>query len=212
LIRRLPIYLLVPALVCALAACSGTSVKPDMTYRSSYESYEKIADNWTRTGKVYRNFGTHGLVSATYMSLPMRRVFAAEWSRAFDLPPEERQRILAEQISFAENRVEFVLSFYTPKVQHNDLSKSGSSWRLWLIDAKGAKVDAARIQRLRVRHKKEYFFFPHYDRWSRLYRVIFPRKGPDGQPLVTESGTVTLRVTGIEGQVDLVWDIPPGVH
>lgn len=208
LARRVPIFLVALALV----ACSGAKVKPQLTYKNSYASYERIAANWTRAGKVYKNFGTRSLVTATYFSLPMRRAFAAEWSRAYDLPDAERKNVLANQLADGEQRVEFVLSFYTPQPTHNDLDKNGSSWRLWFIDANGAKVEAARVQRLRVRHEKEYLFFPHLDRWSRLYRVYFPIQGPDGQQLVTEQGTVTLRVTGIEGVADLVWDIPPGAH
>jgi len=207
-VRRLPVLLVALALV----ACSGARVKPNVTYRNSYDSYEKIAANWTRDGKVYHNFGTRALVAATYFSLPMRRAFAAEWSRAYDLTATERTNVLANQLAEAEQRVEFVLSFYTPEVTFNDLSKSGSSWRLWFIDANGTKVEAVKVQRLRVQHKKEYLFFPQLDRWSRLYRVYFPIVGPDGRRLVTEQGTVTLRVTGVEGLADLVWEIPPGSH
>jgi hypothetical protein len=208
MLRRLPVVLLIFLLV----GCAGSQVKSNLTYTGSYSSYEKHYDNWTRSAKIYNNFSTEALVSATYLSLPMRRVFAAEWSRAFNLPEDQAGRVLADQINQGEQRIEFVVSFYTPKASFNDLHKPGSSWRLWFIDSQGNKVEAARVERLRVRHKKETLFFPAYDQWSQLYRVYFPRVGLDGKPLIAEAETVTLRVTGIAGQADLVWKIPPGVH
>lgn len=205
-------FLLFCLLLAALTACAGARVKTDLTYEGTYRSYEQFVDNWTRTGKIYHNFATQAIVSATYFALPFRRAFAAEWGRAYDLPMAEREQVLAEQIDHAKKRVEFIVSFYTPKERFNDLDKPDSSWRLWLIDAQGVKVEAAKIERLRIRHKKEYLFFPSYTEWSRLYRVYFPAVGLDGQSLVTESGAVTLRVTGVEGMANLVWEIPPGAH
>jgi len=202
-------YLLLTLLV---GACATTAVKSDLTYQGTYSSYERIIDNWTRSERLYKNFATEAVVSATYFSLPMRRVFVAEWARAFDLPAEERTALLAEQIDGAERSVEFVISFYTPKHRYNDLHKNDSSWRLWFIDANGRKVGSSKIERMRVRHRKEYYFFPYYTEWSRLYRVVFPAVGDDGQPLVREQGAVTLRITGVQGTMDLVWEIPPGVH
>jgi hypothetical protein len=209
---RLGRFVFACLLTVALAACAANRVKTDLTYEGTYRSYEQFVDTWTRTGKIYHYFGTQAIVSATYFSLPMRRAFASEWGRAYDLPMEEREKVLAEQIDHARKRVEFVVSFYTPKERFNDLDEPDSSWRLWLIDAQGVKVEASKIERLRIRHKKEYLFFPSYTEWSRLYRVYFPAVGPDGRPLVTESGAVTLRVTGVEGMADLAWEITPGAH
>jgi hypothetical protein len=200
-------------LVTALAVCAGARVRTDLTYENTYRSYEQIFDNWTRNGRIYHAlFSTRALFSATYFSLPMRRAFAAEWARSYDLPPADRDQTLADQLDQAAKRIEFVVCFYTPGPSFNDLEKADSSWRLWFIDARGVKVEAAKIEPLRVKHKKDYYFYPSYNDWSRLYRVSFPARGPDGQPLTAETGTVTLRVTGVEGMADLVWDIPAGAH
>ena len=45
------------------------------------------------------------LVSATYFSRPMRRVFVAEWSRAFDLPEPERQMLLQEHLDAGQHEI-----------------------------------------------------------------------------------------------------------
>lgn len=204
---RALLWLLVLSL--AIAACAGTAVRPDVAYEGTYESYRAVVDNWTRTGKVYKNFATQMAVSATYFSKPMRRAFVAEWARAFDLPDAERELLLQEHLEQAERSVEFVLSFYTPRYTYNDLSHPESSWRLWFIDAQGRKAGPAKIEVMRVKHRKEFYFFPSYTEWSRLYRAVFPALSEDGQPLELEKGVFTLRVTGVQGTVDLVWDIQP---
>lgn len=201
---------LILLLVAGTAACSNLQVRTDLTYENSYDSYRAMADNWTRSGKIYHNFATQAIVSALYLSKPMRRVFVAEWARAYDLPAADRDRLLAENLEQAAQSVEFVVSFYTPRERYNDLDKPESSWRLWLIDAHGTKVEAAKVEYLRVRHKKEYYFYPEYNEWNRLYQVVFPIQDAEGRALVAETGSVTLRVTGVEGMTDLTWEIPAG--
>jgi hypothetical protein len=183
-----------------------------MTYEGTYRSYEKIVDNWTRSQTLYHNFSTNAQVSATFFSLPMRRAFVSEWGRAYDLPVSEREVLLDENLARAKRSVEFVLSFYTPKESYNDLISPNSSWRLWLIDADGRKVGAAKVERMRVKHRKEYYFFPYYNDWSRLYRAVFPAIDDNDKPLKLSGGKVTLRVAGVEGSMNLVWDVPANVY
>jgi hypothetical protein len=201
---------LISLLAGALVACAGAQVKPNLVYDGTHRGYVKIADNWTRTGRIYHHLSTQAIFSATYFSAPMRRAYAAEFGRAFDLPMAERDAMIAEQAELARQCVEFVVVFYTPQEKYNDLVSPESSWRFWFIDAQGVKVEAVKVERIRVKHKKEFYFFPEYNEWSRLYRVTFPALGPDRQPLRTEAGTVTLRVTGIEGAADLKWEIASG--
>jgi len=194
-----------------LLACAGARVRPDLVYEGTYRSYQRIFDNWTRNATIYHNyFSTVAIFSATFFSEPMRRAFVSEWGRAYDLPVAERERRLAEVATDTAQRVEFVVSFYTPAPKFNDLDRDDSSWRLWLIDAKGAHVEAAKIEPIRVKHEKDTYFYPSYNDWSRLYRVYFPAVGPDNQPLALTAGAVTLRVTSVEGAADLVWELAPG--
>jgi hypothetical protein len=187
-------------------------VRPDVVYEGNHRSYLCVLDNWTRSGKLYYHFETDAMVAATYLTAPMRRAFVAEWKRAFDLPQADSDAMLADQLEQAKRRVEFIVSFYTPAMRQNDLPSPDSSWRLWFIDAKGRKVAPVKIQPLKVQHEQEYDFYPTYTDFGKLYRVIFPIIGADGQPLQRDAGTVTLRVTGVRGVTDLVWQIPPEAH
>jgi len=204
-------WLLFVVLLAALG-CSGARVRPEVTYQGSYASYLSVLDNWTRTGKIYHNFETDSMASATYFAAPMRRAYVAEWTRAFDLPAGESASMLADQLEQDQRRVEFVISFYTPRMRENDLDSAVSSWRLWFIDATGRKVAPAKIALLKVRHRQEFDFYPSYTEFGKLYRVFFPVVGEDGQPLVRDQGTITLRIAGVRGLIDLVWDIPPDAH
>ncbi len=198
--------------VMATVACSGARVKPDVVYEGSHRSYLRVLDNWTRSDKIYQNFETDALITATYFSVPMRRAYAAEWTRAFDLPAAESEAMLADQLAQAARGAEFVVQFYTPRMRENDLLSPESSWRLWLIDAEGRKVAPAKISLMKVRHRQEYDFYPIYSEFGQLYRVLFPVVGEDGRPLKLAAGMVRLRVTGVRGLVDLVWDIPPSAQ
>ncbi|HPQ69304.1 MAG TPA: hypothetical protein PKW95_09240 [bacterium] len=200
-------WIFVLAALLLAAACDPTAVKPDVKHEGSYRSYQRLLDNWTRSDKIYRNFETHLIVSATYFSESMRRGYVAEYARAFDLPADETDFMLEEQLNKDRRDVEFIIVWYTPRMRDNDLDDPDSSWRLWFIDADGVKVGASQVKRLRVRHTKEYFLFPEYNEWSRLYRVTFPAVGPDGQALRREEGKVKLRVAGVEGSFDLIWDM-----
>lgn len=200
-------WIFVLAALLIVAACNSAAVKPDVKHEGSYRSYRSLLDNWTRSDKIYRNFETHLIASATYFSEPMRRGYVAEYVRAFDLPTDEADFMLEQKLNADRRDIEFVITWYTPRMRDNDLDDADSSWRLWFIDADGVKVGASKVKRLRVRHTKEHFLFPEYNEWSRLYRVTFPAVGPDDRALRREEGTVKLRVTGIEGAFDLVWKI-----
>ena len=208
--KRLLIILLV--LAALLAACSSAAVRNDLTYQGTYDSYKAFLENWTRSDRLYHNFSTELIISATYFSLPMRRAFVAEWVRSYDLPPSEQDKLLQEQMADAGRSVEFIVAFYTAKFSFNDLDEPDSTWRLWLIDAQGNKVAPSKIERMKIKHEKEIYFFPTYTEWNRLYRAVFPALGDDGKPLVLNSGTITLRATSVEGKVDLVWEIPEHIH
>lgn len=88
--------------------------------------------------------------------------------------PEEAQRFADDMAYRAERGWEFVIGMYT-KRDYRDFSMDADSfWKLYLKTESGEEIKPIEIEQL-PSSPYQYTMFPYLDRWSRAYRVVFPK-------------------------------------
>lgn len=200
---------LVAALVMIAGACSTTAVNPDRLYAGSYESYRDVYEEWTRAGKIYHNFDTELVVDATIYSKVFRDALRGETARAEALPSEDVAKMQKRDEEELARSVKVFVSAYMPRREWNNLADAKSpSFRFWLVDADGRRARPERIEEIKLKRRADILYKPQVHPWARNYTVVFPNHDENGDPLRLSGGAVTLRVTGVQGQTDLVWKIP----
>ncbi|MCB9479433.1 MAG: hypothetical protein H6683_07095 [Deltaproteobacteria bacterium] len=211
-ITKLSVLGLVLGLVVFASGCSGygrsAPVDPDLSYAGTYRSYRAVNDEWTRRGKVYTNFETELVIDATFYAKPYRDALRAEKARAELLPPSEIAELQKKDELELEQMVFFFVSAYTPNRTWNNLNKDEPSFRLWLIDVDGRQVAPTRIQRVSLQRKADLLYHPPMHNWAKTYEVSFPRHDEEGNRLRLSGGDVKFVAAGVQGNAELVWQIP----
>lgn len=190
-----------------MEACAAR-VRSNVTYQQTYASYKRVFKNWTRKTTIYQLFDTHLIVIALYKSHEFREAYAQEKSRAFQLSDEDRKRLIADEKLQEEAGYEFLFCAYTPKMGYNDLDSPNSSFKMWLIDYQGHRIQPGRIEPIRLPKSADLMFYPFVNEWSYYYRVLFPKTNEAGQSVDLSKGKIRLVLTGPEGRGELNWVLP----
>jgi hypothetical protein len=189
-----------------LPGCAARSVKPGVEYRQSRGSYLKVLKNWTREAERFDGLETDFLASATYWSDALTRAYVGERTRAEGLLPRESAALLERLLDKHERALRFRLTFYTVERPWNDLDKSPSSWKVYLIAKDGRQIAPVSVRALKVKPSAEELYFPSSNPWNKTYEVIFPKTGEDGGDLISEAdGEFGLLVTGPKANATFVW-------
>ncbi|MCC6160604.1 MAG: hypothetical protein IT350_21330 [Deltaproteobacteria bacterium] len=202
-------FCLCAAILATLPACSATGVNPDRLYEGSYESYRDVYEEWTRAGKIYHNFDTELVVDATMYSKVFRDALRGETARAEALPANDVAKMQKRDEEELGRVVKVFVSAYMPRREWNNLADAKSpSFRFWLVDADGRRARPERIEEIKLKRRADVLYKPQVHPWARNYAIEFPAHDENGQALRLSGGAVKLHVTGVQGQADLVWDIP----
>lgn len=195
-------------LAVVLASCTAKAVDPDEVYAGGYKSYQRVYGEWTREQRLYHNFDTELILSATMYSKVFRDALRGETVRAEGLPTDKAGRMAAEDEAEAKRVVRFFVNAYMPRAKWNNLDQKDPSFRLWLTDVDGRRVGPDSVRLIKLKRKADRLYQPDAHAWSKNYDVRFPASDEAGTPLRLSGGTVTLLATGVQGAVELKWDIP----
>jgi hypothetical protein len=161
---------------------------------------------WTRHGHLQDEFDAALDVDATLRAPEFRAAYAEKWIAVFRIGPVDAARTRDELMAEGADTFEFHAELATHRYELNDLTSMKSVWRLTLIDDQGREVTPREVVLTKARRELEMEFYPYAGLFTRGWRIRFPRTLPSGQPLVTaETKSLTLRIAGPQGSVDLVW-------
>lgn len=207
--------LLRAALVLALVAGAGCTMRSRTPSPGTMEGDWAVKrDAATRRDLLYDGFDHRATATATHLSLAVREARArrlAEWKGW--TAEELAGRLAAEQAEAAAGE-EFLLVFYTPNSDDNDLDAPKSIWHVAVKSEDGELVssratavdDDAELRKL----------FPWAGAFDTVYRVSFPR--PAGGPLGDEGyvleiasalGVLELDYTSLPIPTPLIQPAPP---
>ncbi len=130
----------------------------------------------TKKGQLYNTdyMDADIIWHATYYSDRFREALEKRYVKMYRLTPEEEQRFHDEQEFERSKGIEFFISIYTKKNYRDFSIDPESFWKVYLTTASGREVRPIEIEKIPP-GPLENVLYPHLDRWSKAYRVTFPR-------------------------------------
>ncbi len=198
------------ALVCLalVAGCAGNSKIVSLAEPAiapPVKSYVDEIKAWSRHGDMLHDFDATIIVDATMHSPEFRAAYIGKYLDVYKVGDNTRELAVAG-IPNAPDSYEFHVETQTHAWEINELKPPKSLWRITLIDDRGREVTASSVKLEKTRPEFLQIFYPYSNLWARPWRILFPRNLDDGTPLVTpETKTLTMRIAGPAGNVDLLW-------
>lgn len=182
--------ILATAIVFALTAFKAFG---ETSYKSALRAATKgeaLYDLYTGNAKI--------LWKATLFTDDFRRAFAQKHAEIHYLGPEETAAVIAEQEYLQDREWEVFISMFTPKDYKKFSLRPDTFWSAYLITADGESIAAISVKETTI---TPYWrvMFPHITKWSRAYRVVFPKV-----PLGNE---VTLTMQSVVGYTSVTWPL-----
>jgi len=200
------------SLTCILlAGCSAASQqvslsRPTKTYAG--DDYGKVFSRWTRDDKILqlKDLDTTLRVHATCFSPDYIAAYVARHEQMFKLPRQERDDLSRELNQRWDKAYHFLVGAATSDFKYNDFDARRSIWRVALVNDKQQQVAPLKLVTDQAITATMRDLFPYIGRFTRVYRISFPRALPDGTPLVREDTRhIALRFAGPLGKTELVW-------
>jgi hypothetical protein len=194
-----------------VAGCGGApprvSLEPPRRAPAAKEYVDELK-RWTRRGHLRDDFDEALNVDVTFRSPEFRAAFAEKWIAVFNVGEPEAARVRDQLMADGADTYEFYMESSTHRFELNEFASTRSVWRLSLVDDRGREVTASDVHASKTRRELDIAFYPYATTFSRGFRLRFPRNLPDGTPLITtDTRAVTLRFSGPQGSLDLVWQL-----
>ncbi|OGQ22592.1 MAG: hypothetical protein A3I05_04545 [Deltaproteobacteria bacterium RIFCSPLOWO2_02_FULL_44_10] len=164
-------------------------------------SYRSELRKATKTGRLYSvdNFEAKLIWDATFVTDHYRRARAKEHIRLLKLSPLEAARYFAEEETKQQEETEVIVSLYSRKDYEHFSSDAETFWHIVLETDEGQKLSPLEVAEFPVSpYQKK--LYPHVNRWSNVYRVIFPK----GQM----NEKVKIMLWSVVGESTLQWRHP----
>lgn len=176
--------------MCLVSSFSGA------LYANSYKSTLR---EWTRHKQLFntQTLQTKIMVYATYYDPEFRKAYEEEHIKKKYLDDVKMETYIAEQEQKQSQGDEFFVSMYVRKPYKEFSQGKESFWEAVLTTAGGEEISPVRIEEVSVT-PYEKVMFPHLNRWSHAYRVVFPKTD------LKKPFTLTMR--SVIGQTHLHWE------
>lgn len=199
--------------VLGAAACGGSPVLSMRTAPRAFtpEDYDRIYRRWTREENGFELSKLQDTlhVSATFQSWEHRWAYVVRYASDYSLDTNERTELLRASLADAEQTHRFFVTLAGQDWRESDLTSERAAWRVVLVDDRGttiAPTELVRVARPGPIERGYYAITP----FRQVFRVAFPAHHPDGSPTIApDARRITLRLTGPQGAVDLVWEFEP---
>lgn len=163
------------------------------------KGYRATLHHWTRSKQLFSTTDVQVkvLAHATYFSPQFRKAFIAQHLKKKYLEGPEAGRFLEEQEREAAKGQEFFVGMYSPKPYRAFTSGKDSFWEAVLITEKGEVLKPLLVSPVEVT-PYERVMFPYLTRWTKGYRVVFPK--------ATLGKEFQLTLRSVIGETHLWWD------
>ncbi|MFH1873598.1 MAG: hypothetical protein ABH859_00215 [Pseudomonadota bacterium] len=162
--------------------------------------YSRSLSKSTQKGQLYnlQTWNADVIWYATFFSDKFRREYAKEFAQLNHLGPVESARWMAKQAELQDKYWEFYLTIYTKKDFKEFSMNPESFWQIDLTTKGGATVEPTSIEQVSYKAADQ-IMFPHLNRWSRSYRVCFPK--------IALGEEVVLNLKSMVGKSTLSWKV-----
>lgn len=130
----------------------------------------------TERGRGYNlmSFDADLIWNATFFSDRFRDAFIEKHIELHHLTPAETEQFRAEQDYEQSHGWDFFIGFYTKGEFKHFTNEPDSFWKIVLTTESGEQVKPASVEMIPVT-PYEKVMFPYLNRWSKAYRVTFPK-------------------------------------
>lgn len=190
-----------PLLALWLVACGGpAAVAYSDQWPTRAGDYDDVTQAWSRDARFQASYQQVLEVSATFKSPEWRAAHVERTTRLANLDATQRAALVAEQQQAAADHYEVELLVTTWDRRENDLHRANASWKVELIDDKGAVVEPSVIERDRRPENILRASFPGMGDFTQAYVVRFPRRVD-----LAAARSFRIRIWSERGAVEMVW-------
>ncbi|MFH1830823.1 MAG: hypothetical protein ABH871_08640 [Pseudomonadota bacterium] len=184
--KRLLTCIVLIAIICSSAAVQA--------------GYRRELSKATEMGRIYHpnDWNAELIWHATFFNKHFRDAFIKQHEKIKRIDPINAERFETEQMHRQVSGWDFLIVMYTREQYKSFSVYDDSFWRIELITADGEAVKPLSIEMLPITPYEERMF-PFIDRWSKAYRVTFPKV-----PLRDE---VELTMKSVVGESTLEWKV-----
>lgn len=189
-----------------MAAVGCSTVKEayneyDPRPRQADVAFAAVLKKYMVKGSIHHGPATELLTEVVPANWPVRAAWVERRADAFAWTPEQKAKDLADQRAEYEKYNTVFASVFVPDNKWNNLDDQGANWRVYLINAKGQRVEPVDLRQIKKRTAINAAIYPFWGAWSRLYLVKFPVKDAKGQAfLAPGEKEATLLITGAPGR------------
>lgn len=178
-------------LTIALLAAAGTAAAAEKTYRSALRQV-------THNGRLFsfETWDAKIIWHATFFSGAFREAFVRRHVAVNHLDDVEAALFAADQEQEQARGWEFFLTFYTKKEYKKFSTDYDSFWKVFLTTASGEIVKPESIDPIPITPYVQ-VMTPHVNRWTKAYRVTFPK--------VPLGDAFSLTINSVVGESTLTW-------
>ncbi|MBU4483890.1 hypothetical protein KKA47_00540 [bacterium] len=145
------------------------------------KGYGSSRRKYTKSDRVYsiKDFDANLIWNVTYFSDGFRQAYSEQHAKINQLKPLEAARFYADQQREQAKTHEFFIGFYTRQEYKNFTDDRDSFWHIRIITEQGEEILPSSVGLVPIA-PYERKMFPYLNRWSKAYKVTFP-KAPLGE-------------------------------
>lgn len=149
-------------------------------------SYRRELAKATERGRIYtaKNFDAQLIWRATLFTDSYRRAHEQQHVKVNHLGPVEAARWIAGEEKRQADHWEFFVALYAHEEAKEFSLQPESFWKVVITTNQGEEVKPTSIEMIPVSPYVN-VMYPHVDRWSHTYRVLFPKTDLSGRAKLT---------------------------
>jgi hypothetical protein len=167
-----------------LSACSAHDSRAyDANERRFFDGlyrekvYGKVFDSESKTKLIQGDFENFFEATITHWNQRLRKAFVKEMARVYRMSPGELQVLESEELKENDRYFTFIVSARSRELRWRELDREDDLWRMSLENEDGSiRIRPDRIDTISEKDDKWTFFYKSMNRFSKTYRVRFPRK------------------------------------
>ena len=169
--------------------------------RQADAAFTKVLEKYLVQGSIHHGAATEMLAQVVPANWEVRTAWVDRRAEAFAWNPQQKAKDLADQKAEYQKYNTILASVFVPDKKWNNLDENDTNWRVYLINAKGERLQPVDVRQIKKRTAIHGAIYPFWGPWSRLYLVKFPVDDAQGKPfLAPGEKEATLLVTGAPGQ------------
>jgi len=144
---------------------------------SADAGYKMQLNKYTERGSLYSfaNFDAKLMWHATYFSDKFRKAFEKYHIKRHHMEDEEEISQFKAEMSYDHDKCwEFFIGVYSRSDYKQFSSEKDSFWKLYLTTESGEKIKPISVEMIPI-SPYERVMFPYLNRWSKAYKVLFPK-------------------------------------